>query len=105
MIATEFGPYSCRLGEHRVTYATLRREYRCAKCGGRIVIKMSEELGIHPECGLCGSLDFVHENEWERQRWEAIEVLEGLPEEMARELGLERPLAQPIRLWEGPADI
>jgi len=34
-------------------------------------------------------MDFVHEREWQRQRSEALEVLDGLPPELAAAMGHE----------------
>lgn len=79
MIAGDFTRSDCLVGRKRRTYATLQREYRCADCGGRIVVRYDDVLGWHPECGRCGRFDFVHEAELERQQAEAAEVLDGLP--------------------------
>lgn len=81
MKATKFTRYDCKLGRKRVTYDTLTREYACKKCGGRLVEKWKD--GWRVECGRCGSIDFIHEAELRRQRAEAIEVLGGLPPELA----------------------
>jgi len=85
MKATDFTHDDCQLGEHkRVSYSALRREYRCNGCGGRIVIRY-DGLGWYACCGRCDGTDFIHEAELQRQKAEAIEVLDGLPEEL-REL-------------------
>ena len=80
MIASDFRHDDCLVGKRRRTYATLQREYRCADCGGRIVVRFDDVAGWHPECGRCGRFDFVHEAELERQQAEAAEVLAGLPD-------------------------
>ena len=83
MIATDPARDDCQLGQKRVTYATLQREYRCNGCGGRITLKPpNDDEGWHPECGRCGGRDFIHDYEWQRQRADAIEVLDGLPPEL-----------------------
>ena len=87
MIATDTARDNCQLGNKRVTYTTLQRNYRCAECGGRLVIKMCTDetyaLSRWPECGRCGGRDFIHERKEEQQRSDAIEVLAGLPRELA----------------------
>lgn len=68
MIATDFTRDDCLLGKKRVSYAKLKREYRCQKCGGRIVIIHWEADGYwRPHCGRCASCDFIHEYEYEQQ--------------------------------------
>ena len=81
MIATDFTHDDCQLGHKRVTYYALKREFRCNDCGGRIVTRWSEE-GWFACCGRCEGQDFVHEAELARQKADAIEVLDGLPEEL-----------------------
>lgn len=89
--------YGCTLGRKAVTYATLSREYVCNECGGRIVVKWSDDEGHYPECGRCGGRDFIHHAEWERQKAEAVEVLDGLPAEFAAALGFtKRPKCSEI---------
>ena len=90
MIATDFTRDGCKLSKAIVTYRHLQREFRCNEqgCGGRLVQKwtaMCESYpeGWHVECGFCGSHDFVHEVELQRQKQEAREVLDGLPPELA----------------------
>ena len=74
----------CRIGNKRVTYAKLQREYRCNECGGCIVIRPpSHGEDWHPDCGRCGSRDFIHEYQLQRQKGDAMEVLDGLPAELA----------------------
>jgi hypothetical protein len=106
MIATDFTRTDCQLGTKRVTFAALQREYRCNECEGRVVVKATDG-GYCPECGICGGQDFVHEYEIERQRHEALEVLEGLPPELAAAIGHERQTGEPqLRPLGGrPADI
>lgn len=81
--ATDFTRDDCRLGRHRVTYQALLGNYRCNECAGRLVQKWSEERGWHVTCGRCGSMDFVHEYSVQRQEHEALEVVDGLPPELA----------------------
>lgn len=87
MIAWAFTRDSCIVGNNnrRVSYSTLQREWRCADCGGRIVVRYGED-GYYAACGRCGRFDFVHEAELERQQAEAAEVLDGLPPELAEAL-------------------
>jgi len=86
MLASDFTRDDCLVGSNRRTYATLRREWRCADCGGRIVTKWLPGIEYHATCGRCGSFDFIHENELMRQQAEAQEVLAGLPPELAEVL-------------------
>ena len=44
----------------------------------------------HVECVVCGEMNFIHERELQRQKSEAIEVLDGLPPEMQKLLQSER---------------
>jgi hypothetical protein len=68
----------------RVTYAKLQRDYRCNECGGCVVIKPpANGGGWHPECGRCDSRDFEHECKIDREKWDAVEALDGLPAELA----------------------
>jgi len=88
--ATDFTRNDCQLGHKRISYARLERDYRCNDCGGRVVTRWSEEEGWYPSCRSCGGQDFIHEREYQRQKWEALEVLEGLPPELAAALGYEQ---------------
>jgi DNA-directed RNA polymerase subunit RPC12/RpoP len=82
MLANDFTRDDCQLGHRRVSYDTLRREYVCNECGGRLVVKFTRD-GNLIECGRCGSRDFVHQYEIARQKSDAVEVLAGLPPELA----------------------
>lgn len=87
MIATDFTRDDCRLGHRRVTYAALQREYRCRVCGGRVGLDWAEPCGEYPDgwrvwCRQCEAADFIHEMQCEREKWEADEVLAGLPAEL-----------------------
>jgi len=85
MLATDFARDDCLVGTKRRTYATLKREWCCGDCGGRIIGKwISGAWGV--ACGRCGGLDFIHEAQMDRQRAEAREVLAGLPAELAEAL-------------------
>lgn len=77
MEATDFTRDDCQVGNRRRTYNTLKREWVCNGCGGRLVRKAGRV-----ECGRCGSRDFIHEVELERQVCEAREVMAGLPENL-----------------------
>jgi len=71
-----------------MSYNRLQREYRCADCGSRIVMKWTEICQSYPqnwhvECSACGSHDFIHERQLQQQESEALEILDGLPPEMA----------------------
>jgi hypothetical protein len=83
MKATNFKRNDCKVGRKRRTYNTLTREWRCNNCGGRIVERWNDKRGWHACCGVCGSIDFVHEMQLYREKREAEEVLEGLPPELA----------------------
>ena len=91
MRATDFTRDGCLLGRRRISYTRLERDYRCNDCGGRITTRWSEEEGDwRPSCLACGGCDFIHERECQRQKLEALEVLEGLPPEFATALGHEQ---------------
>lgn len=82
-IASDFTRNDCILNKHRITYDKLQRDYRCAECGGRLVMLWSEPSKSYPqcwhvECGQCGSHDFIHEWKLQQQKSDAIEVLDGL---------------------------
>jgi uncharacterized protein YlaI len=98
MEATDFTRDDCQLGHKRITYTRLERDYRCNDCSGRITTRWSEEIGWHASCLACGGCDFIHEREAQRQQWEALEVLEGLPAELAAALGYEqrKPNLNPV---------
>lgn len=88
MIATDFTRDDCKLGNRRISYASLVREYRCNQCEGRLTLKWGQLLlvrgmGWHIGCARCDSVDLIHENEIARQTHEAAEVLNGLPPELA----------------------
>jgi len=84
MIATDFQRDDCLLGKKRVSYAKLRREYRCAECGHRLVMRYrySTETGWIIDCGRCCGGDFIHEYEYERQRQKHRDALANLPAEI-----------------------
>lgn len=88
MKASDFTRNACKLGGKRITYARLLRDYRCQECGGRLVEKPpnNQISEWHVECGRCGEVDFIHECELRRRRYEAVEVLDGLPPEVAAQL-------------------
>lgn len=99
MIADDFTRDDCQLGHKRISYTCLERDYRCNDCGGRIVTRWSEEAGWYPSCRSCGGQDFIHEQEAQRQKWEALEVLEGLPPDFAAALGYEQVERGPAVLF------
>lgn len=99
MLAHAFTRDDCKLRTRRISYAALQREYRCGRCGGRLGLKWDGGSFTpphdaeprttddwHVECGRCGSIDFIHERELARQKYEAAEVLAGLPPELAAKL-------------------
>ena len=95
MKATDFTRDDCQLGHRRISYACLEREYRCNDCGTRITTRWSDRDGWRPACLACGGRDFIHEREYQRQKWDALEVLEGLPAELAAALGYEQRIPNP----------
>ena len=103
--ATDFTRDDCQLGRKRIAYTRLERDYRCNNCGGRITTRWGEG-GWRASCLACGSCDFIHEYEALRQRQEALEVLEGLPPELAEVLGHRHftplPLAEARELLNPP---
>ena len=80
-IATNPTRDACQLGNRTITYPKLQREYRCDTCGGTITLKPLPDW--HPECARCGGMDFVHQNQLWREKADAVEVLDGLPQEIA----------------------
>lgn len=87
----------CTLGNKRIIYATLSRDYRCNECGGCITLKWNDDEEWYPECAKCGGRDFIHQREREKQEAEAAEVLGGLPADFAAVLGYtKRPQQQEI---------
>jgi DNA-directed RNA polymerase subunit RPC12/RpoP len=85
MIATNFTRDDCKLSRRHVSYEALQREYCCAECEGRLVMKPPSERieEWHIECGRCGSVNFIHQHEVARQKVDAIEVIAGLPADLA----------------------
>ena len=109
MIANNFTRYDCQVGNRRLTYATLLRDYRCNECGGRLIEKWDEEVEWFITCGACGAQDFIHQHEYARQQQEAREVLAGLPAELAEMLFGQTPQKIEhvgiVRLQEEPVEI
>jgi DNA-directed RNA polymerase subunit RPC12/RpoP len=89
MIVTDYTRTDCKLGNRRITYNRLSRDYRCNECGGHVTTRYDDNDGWHPECAKCGSRDFVHEAQLRREQVEAQEVLECLPDELLEALGYE----------------
>ena len=86
--ASDFTRNNCILGKKRISYAKAQRDYRCAECAGRLAMLWSEACTSYPqnwhvECQACGSHDFVHEYQIQRQECEALEIIDGLPPEVA----------------------
>ena len=104
MKATKFTRDDCWVGKRHRTYKELQLEYRCNDCGARLVMKWSDDERYpefwHVECAGCNGTDFIHEREVQMQESEAIEVLDGLPPEMAALLQPEQS-----RLPERPAGV
>ena len=89
MQATDFTRDDCLVGKKRHAYGELTGSWRCNECGGKLVMKWDEQF---PEnwgvmCARCGGTDFIHVYQLERQQWQAEEVLEGLPAELAQLAG------------------
>ena len=94
--AHDFTRDDCLVGKKRRTYAALKREYVCNMDGGRLDTQWSDDTDKYPErwfiqCAVCGGQDFIHEREYVRQEYEAAEVLEGLPAELAAAMGYAPP--------------
>jgi len=85
--ATDFTRNDCQLGKHRKSYDCVAREYRCGDCSGRVVM-----LGIYDDprypdnwyvaCTACGSHNFIHERQAQRQRGKAARVMSTLPQDV-----------------------
>jgi LSD1 subclass zinc finger protein len=84
MEATDFTRHACLVGTKRINYVALERDYRCNDCAGRLT--QYYQGGWRIRCARCHSTDFVHERELQRQKSDAVEVLEGLPPELAAQL-------------------
>jgi len=82
--ATDFKRNDCQIGDRRIAYDALTREWRCNGCGGRLVEKWED--GWCVVCGVCDGTDFIHEAQLKREQYEAEEVLEGLPPELVAAL-------------------
>lgn len=95
MIASDFTRDDCLLGGRRVSYQTLRLDYRCNVCGGRIEIKWDPDAGYRAACGRCGSVDFVHTARFEREKRQYREAKDSLSHSIAREVRMikDRPLS------------
>jgi len=89
MKATDFARTDCLVGKKRHTYRELAGSWRCNECGGKLVERWDERFpeGWGVMCAKCGGTDFISDYEIERQEWEAEEVLEGLPAELAQLAG------------------
>jgi len=85
MKPTSFDRYRAHFGDKAISYGTLRREYQCNECGGRLVEKWADGQWL-VECGRCGVRDFVHDHQAARDRHEVYEVLDGLPQELVEQL-------------------
>ena len=109
MKASDFTRYDCQVGNRRLTYATLQRDYCCNKCGGLLTEKCTEKAGWFITCGVCGAQDFIHQHEYARQQQEAREVLADLPAELAEMLFGQAPQETKrvgiVRLQEEPVEI
>jgi len=86
MRATDFNHDDCLVGDKRLRYDRLIREWRCAECGGRLGVYWAagclNKGGWCIRCGRCHSDSFIHERQQARQQAEAAEVLDGLPPEL-----------------------
>ena len=85
---TRWGGHTSEEREARpVAFERLTREYVCEDCGGALVQYPPDRHGEdqwHVACARCGnSSDFIHVYELKRQRREAEQLLEHLPEELA----------------------
>lgn len=102
--AESFTRNDCIVGKKRISYLSIQRNYRCAECGGRITLKWTEMCESYPqnwhvECAGCGSHGFMHEREFQQQKADAVEVLAGLPAELAAALGHERKPKRTPRIF------
>jgi DNA-directed RNA polymerase subunit RPC12/RpoP len=84
MLVSECSRDDCLIGQRRISYEKLQREYRCNRCGGRLTVKWIPQFGSWSiVCALCGGQDFIHEYEMQKQESDAIEIIAGLPPELA----------------------
>ena len=105
MKATGFTRNHCTLNGKQITYKKLVRGYRCDDCGGRLV--EFPPSGVTPQrhvaCGRCGGHKFTHELRMQREKAEASEVMEGLPAELQKAIGLTKNKPQIFSL--APVEI
>ena len=87
MIATDFTRDDCKLGNKRINYAKLQRDYRCSDCGSRLVMKWAEACELYPEnwyvgCQrACNGRNFIHETKAKSEQTVASRAFDSLPEE------------------------
>jgi len=102
MRASDFTRDDCKIGRKRLRYDTLEREWCCQDCGGRLGRVPYQDMMIEDQhrvsaatswrdgwfirCGRCHSTRFIHEMRALRQKADAIEVLDGLPPDVAASL-------------------
>ena len=87
--ATDFTRDDCLVGQKRRTYRALLREWCCEDCGGRLTTRWSPEHDWSICCGRCHGANFIHQAQYQRERHEALEVVAGLPAELAALLAKE----------------
>lgn len=90
----------------QVSTAKLMRDYRCAKCASRITEKYLVYGKLVIVCCACNGTEFVHEYEIRKQKVEAREVLDGLPDELAEAMGYSpRPSGAPKIFSLSPPEV
>ena len=71
MQASDFARDDCQVGQRRISYRALQREWVCDGCGGRLVLK-PHDGGWRVACGRCGGTEFVHEVQAARERYKVM---------------------------------
>lgn len=56
-------------------------DYRCSDCGGRLTERYQDDW--YTCCARCGGVKFIHERQWQEEKARAVEVIDGLPPELA----------------------
>jgi len=83
---SNFTAHDCQLGDARIPYETLQRDYLCSLCGGGLVVRTVDgDAALEAVCSKCGCQDFIHHHQYERQVVEAWEIRRNLTPEL-REL-------------------
>jgi len=108
MIATDFTTRDCLLGQARISYDNLQRDYVCALCGGgiiaRTIVHLEKPSTVEPQCSKCFSHDFIHHSTYEKQLIDAWEIRRGLPDHL-QELLPQKPKTEKLTFEQAVKDL